>query len=78
MEADGALAQKLMTYEAVMKRFAQAIEKQKWVPEIQMGASSSNGSAVEGGSSAMALIDMLSVKTAKDLALDMSLSTNNQ
>lgn len=76
MEADGALAQKLMTYEAVMNRFAQAIEKQKWVPEIQMGASSGN-SAGEGGSNAMALIDMLSVKTAKDLALDMSLPANN-
>ncbi|MBL1321943.1 MAG: hypothetical protein COA63_012920 [Methylophaga sp.] len=76
MEADGALAQKLMTYEAVMNRFAQAIEKQKWVPEIQMGTSSGN-SAGEGGSNAMALIDMLSVKTAKDLALDMSLPTNN-
>lgn len=74
MEADGALAQKLITYEAVMNRFAQAIEKQKWVPEIQMGSTS--GSAVEGGSSAMALIDMLSVKTAKDLALDMSLPNN--
>jgi len=72
MEADGALAQKLMTYEAVMNRFAEAIEKQKWVPEIQMGMTS-NGSAVEGGSSATALIDMLSVKTAKDLALDLSL-----
>ena len=72
MEADGALAQKLVTYEAVMKRFAQAIEKQKWVPEIQMGMSS-DSSAVDGGSSATALIDMLSVKTAKDLALDMSL-----
>ncbi|MDC9725556.1 MAG: SPFH domain-containing protein [Gammaproteobacteria bacterium] len=70
MEADGALAQKLMTYEAVMNRFAQAIEKQKWVPEIQMGISSDSS---EGGSNAAALIDMLSVKTAKDLALDLSL-----
>lgn len=77
MEADGALAQKLMTYEAVMNRFAAAIEKQKWVPEIQMGMSSSDSSAVAGGSNAMALIDMLSVKTAKDLALDMTLPTNN-
>lgn len=75
MEADGALAQKLMTYEAVMNRFAQAIEKQKWVPEIQMGMSLDN-SAVDGGSSATALIDMLSVKTAKDLALDLSLPAN--
>jgi len=76
MEADGALAQKLVTYETVMNRFAQAIEKQKWVPEIQMG-SSGGSSAEDGGSSAMALIDMLSVKTAKDLALDMSLPANN-
>jgi len=72
MEADGALAQKLMTYEKVMNRFAQAVEKQKWVPEIQMGMTA-DGSAVGGGSSATALIDMLSVKTAKDLALDLSL-----
>jgi len=74
MQADGALAQKLMTYEKVMSRFALAIEKQKWVPEVQMGMPAS-GSA--GGSSAMALIDMLSVKTAKDLALDMSLPKTN-
>jgi len=66
MQADGALTQKLATYEAVMARFAEAVEKQKWVPEIQMGATSANG----GGSTATALIDMLSVKTAKDLALD--------
>lgn len=71
MKADGALAQKLVTYEAVMNRFAQAIEKQKWVPEIQMGMS--GNSTVAGGSSAMSLIEMLSVKTAKDLALDLKL-----
>lgn len=70
MKADGALQQKLTTYEVVMKRFAQAIEKQKWVPEIQMGT---NGSGEGGGSRAMNLIEMLSVKTAKDLALDMHL-----
>jgi len=78
MQADGALAQKLVTYENVMNRFAAAIEKQKWVPEIQMGTSSAGGSATEGGSNAMALIDMLSVKTAKDLALDMSLPTSDR
>ncbi len=65
MEADGALAQKLVTYERVMSRFAQAIEKQKWVPEVQMGASSN------GGNNAMTLIEMMSVKAAKDLALDL-------
>lgn len=67
MQADGALAQKLATYETVMSRFAAAIEKQKWVPEIQMGATSG------GGDAAMTLIDMLGVKAAKDLALDMNI-----
>jgi hypothetical protein len=66
MQADGALSQKLETYQVVMNRFAEAIEKQKWVPEVQMG------SAASGGSAAMTLIDMLGVKAAKDLALDMN------
>ena len=68
IEADGALAQKLETYETVMGRFAEAIEKQKWVPEVQMGADS----GTDGGSNAMTLIEMMSVKAAKNLALDMS------
>jgi hypothetical protein len=68
IEADGALAQKLQTYETVMGRFAAAIEKQKWVPEVQMGG----GAGADGGSNAMTLIEMMSVKAAKDLALDMS------
>lgn len=67
MKADGALTQKLATYERVMNRAFMAVEKQKWVPEVQMGASGTNGS------SAQQLIDMLSVKTAKDLSLDMNI-----
>lgn len=67
IEADGALSQKLETYERVMNRFAGAIEKQKWVPEVQMGGA--DGS--DGGSNAMTLIEMMSVKAAKDLALDL-------
>jgi hypothetical protein len=66
IEADGALAQKLATYEKVMGRFASAIEKQKWVPEVQMGDSGN-----DGGSNAMTLIEMMSVKAAKDLSLDL-------
>lgn len=68
MEADGALAQKLATYERVMNRFAIAVEKQKWVPEIQMGDSNSSG-----GANAMTLIEMMGVKAAKDLSLDMKI-----
>jgi hypothetical protein len=67
MEADGALQQKLETYQRVMGYFASAIEKQKWVPEIQMGT----GTDGAGGDAAMKLIEMLSVKAAKDLALDL-------
>ena len=67
MQADGALAQKLATYEKVMNRFASAIEKQKWVPEIQMGASAN------GGNNAMTLIEMMGIKAAKDLALDINI-----
>ncbi len=68
MEADGALAQKLETYERVMARFASAVEKQKWVPEIQMGDGES------GGANAMTLIEMMGVKAAKDLSLDMRIN----
>jgi len=66
---DGALTQKLATYQAVMEKFAEAIGRQKWVPDVvfENGAGGRNN-----GSSATALIDMLSVKTAKDLALDLS------
>jgi len=67
MKADGALSQKLATYETVMTRFAEAIEKQKWVPEIQMGGKSN------GGTTAMTLIEMMGIKAAKDLALDMKI-----
>jgi regulator of protease activity HflC (stomatin/prohibitin superfamily) len=70
MEADGALQQKLATYEKVMDRMAQAVEKQKWVPEIMMGT----GGADRNGSAATDMINMLNVKVAKDLALDMSMS----
>jgi len=72
MEADGALQQKLETYQRVMGYFANAVEKQKWVPEIQMGGGGEGG----GGDAAMALIEMLSVKAAKDLSLDLGIPNN--
>jgi len=68
MSADGALATKLKAWQAVHMRYAEAIEKQKWVPDIQMG-SSPNAT----GSAATDLIEMLKAQTAKDLRLDMSM-----
>ena len=70
MEADGALDAKLQAWMAVNQRYAEAIEKYQgsWVPQVNMGGSSSG--AVNGGQD---LINMLMVKTAKDLALDLKI-----
>lgn len=68
IEADGALAQKLTTYEAVMTRFAEAVGKQKWVPDVQMGGGKGDGS----GNEAANLISLFTAKVLKDLGLDMS------
>jgi len=74
LEADGALAQKLATYETVMKRFAIEFGRQKWVPEVQMGVSSSGGDSNEAAN----LITLLTAKTLSDLGLDMSVSTRKR
>jgi hypothetical protein len=71
MSADGALAAKLETWKSVNMRYAEAIEKQKWVPDIQMGANQQGS-----GSSANDLIDMLKAKTARELRLDLSVKGN--
>jgi len=66
IEADGALQQKLDAYVKVNENYAREFGKQKWVAEVQMGTSGTNG-----GNAAMSIIEMLGVKAAKDLALDM-------
>lgn len=70
MRADGALAQKLEAWVQVNRLYAAELGKQRWVPEIVVG-----GSAGQNGSSgsAYALLDMLMIKTAKELGLDMSI-----
>lgn len=67
MEADGALAQKLATYEKVNGLYAAAIGQHAgaWVPSVVMGSGGA-GTAT----SAQALIDLFTVKTARDLQLD--------
>jgi len=70
MSADGALTAKLEAWQAVHMRYAEAIEKQKWVPDIQMGGNSGTGSAAND------LIEMLKAQTAKELKLDMSVKGN--
>lgn len=66
MQANGALELKLATYERVMTKFAEEFGKQKWVPEVQMG-----GAGASGASSAQSMMDALSVKAMRDLAIDV-------
>ena len=71
MNADGALDTKLKAWIEVQKAYAAAISEYKgaWVPSVVMGQG--NGSGISGGG-ALQLIEMLSAKTANDLALDLS------
>jgi len=71
MSADGALEQKLRAYIEVNKMYADAMAKYQgaWVPGVVMGGA--GGGAGRAGGGATDLIDMLSVKTARDLSLDM-------
>jgi hypothetical protein len=71
MEANGALDQKLEAYVAIQKAYAEAIGAYQgaWVPQI---VTSTAGSVA--GSGAQQMIDLLSVKAAKDLGLDMAIA----
>jgi len=71
MGADGALTQKLDAYKYAIDRMASAVEKQKWVPEIQMG-----NAGTQASTGAQQMIDMLMIKVAKDLSLDMKMKGN--
>ncbi len=70
MNADGALAQKLDAYVKINQMYAQAIGEHQgsWVPSVVMGGNGTNASA-----GAQQLMEMFSLKAARDLALDMSL-----
>lgn len=71
MNADGALDQKLAAYVEIQQAYAAAIQNYKgdWVPHIVTGAA---GSAA-AGSGAQQMIDLLSIKAARDLGIDMSI-----
>ena len=68
MQADGALQQKIDAYIKVNERYAQALEKQKWVPEVVMGSQGS-----QSGNAATDMMNLLMMKTARDLNLDMQM-----
>lgn len=69
MQADGALEKKLKTYETVGLAYAEALQKAQpgaLVPYIVMG---NNGKGA--GMNAEQMVNLLTAKTAKELALDM-------
>lgn len=76
MAADGALAAKLAAWVEVNKAYAEKFGQQALVPEIQIGGSTGPGTG--GQTAANNLMDLLQVKTARDLALDLKNSTNHK
>jgi hypothetical protein len=75
MEADGALEKKLQAYMEVSKLYAAAIQNYKgnWVPNVVMGGGNGHGTHPTAGSGAQELIDLLTMKTARELGLQMDM-----
>lgn len=73
MSADGALDKKLAAYVETNKLYADAIKgyQGNWVPSVVMGGQGGNGVQATAGSGAMTLMELLSIKAARDLGLDM-------
>ncbi|MBI2100559.1 MAG: hypothetical protein HYT47_00875 [Candidatus Vogelbacteria bacterium] len=77
MEADGALEKKLEAFVRINEAYAKAMSDYRgsWVPGVVMGSNGSNqiGAA---GSGATDFVQLLTVKAARDLALDLSFSNS--
>lgn len=72
MEADGALDKKLEAYVTVNDRYATAMEKAQpgaWTPAVVMGGSGANS----GAANASALVEMMTAKAARELAVDLGM-----
>lgn len=74
MEADGALERKLAAWADVQKAYAAALGAYQGplVPSVVMGSGNGTG----GGMGMQQMLEMLAVKSAKDLALDMSITNS--
>lgn len=75
MQADGALEQKLATYERTTIGVAQALAKQQLVPGVVVGASGDSSSTSTG--TLDAFLKAMTAKAAQDLALNPGISPNN-
>ncbi len=74
IEADGALKQKLQAYRDVNAMYAEAMGKHRLVPDINIGG----GKDGAGADKVANLIDMMMIKNAKAISLDMSLPTTSK
>lgn len=76
MNADGGLDKKLEAYVKVQELWAEAFKNHQGsiVPSVVMGSNGGNTNAVN---SAGNLVEMLTAKTAKDLALDLNVKNNS-
>jgi hypothetical protein len=76
MEAGGALEKKLQASLEVSKLYASAIKDYKGngVPSVVMGGGNGHGTQT-AGLGAQELIDLLTIKTVRDLGLDMRVRT---
>jgi hypothetical protein len=74
MQADGALSQKLDTIKQINAVWADAFahSQNPVVPGIVMGG----GSGGNGASNTQSLMDLLTVKAAKDLSVDLGVPKN--
>jgi hypothetical protein len=72
MAADGALEEKLQAYMKVNELYANAIQgyKGSWVSSVVMGGERGSQTA---GSGAQELINLLAVKKARELGIDLCL-----
>lgn len=79
MDADGALEKRLAAWIEVNKHYADAIKGYQgaWVPSVVMGGSAATGTAT-AGSGANDLVQLLTVKTARELGLDLGLPAVRQ
>lgn len=67
MQADGALEKKLAAYIEVNKAYAEVLGKQPLVPQVMLGGNASSGAPNTG------FMELLQVKAARDLALDLGM-----
>jgi len=76
MQADGGLQAKLEAIKEINKYYADAIKDYKgaWVPQIVMGGEVGRAP----GGAANDFIDLLKVKAARDMAVDMSIAGREQ